>query len=192
MLNFLFILHYSLCAAVSSFGNVQLHCQYAHLKYLFLMSVFRCWYSFVMSSIGRPNMSLSLPVSLVLKFPGFTTIFQMFFYYNFIHVPGLFLFLFLITLTASVVEWSEFLATDPEVLNSIPGTSRFSEKHWVWNGIHSASWGQLRSYLEEIVAAPVKKTEANDWGDPLRWPRNVLYPQKLALLRQPAAVVRSA
>jgi hypothetical protein len=34
----------------------------------------------------------------------------------------------------------------------------------VWNGIHSASWGQLRSYLEEIVAAPVKKTETNDRG----------------------------
>jgi hypothetical protein len=21
-------------------------------------------------------------------------------------------------------------------------------KYWVWNGVHSASWGQLRSYLE--------------------------------------------
>jgi hypothetical protein len=27
---------------------------------------------------------------------------------------------------------------------------------------------QLRSYLEEIVAAPVKETESNDRGDPLR------------------------
>jgi hypothetical protein len=25
----------------------------------------------------------------------------------------------------------------------------------VWNGVHSASWGQLRSYLNEKVAAPV-------------------------------------
>jgi hypothetical protein len=41
--------------------------------------------------------------------------------------------------TASVVEWSEFLATDPEVLDSILGASRFSEKWWVWNGVHSAS-----------------------------------------------------
>jgi hypothetical protein len=41
--------------------------------------------------------------------------------------------------TASVVSWSEFLATDPEVLGSIPGASRFSEKQWVWNGVHSAS-----------------------------------------------------
>jgi hypothetical protein len=55
--------------------------------------------------------------------------------------------------TASVVLWSEFLAT--EVLGSIPGASRFSEKQWVWNGVHSASSGQLRSYLEEKVAAPV-------------------------------------
>jgi hypothetical protein len=30
-------------------------------------------------------------------------------------------------------------ATDPEVLGSIPGVSRFSEKQWVWNGVHSAS-----------------------------------------------------
>jgi hypothetical protein len=29
-------------------------------------------------------------------------------------------------------------------------------------------------------------------GDPLRWPRNTLYPQKLVLLRQEAAVARSA
>jgi hypothetical protein len=44
-------------------------------------------------------------------------------------------------------------------LGSIPGASRFSEKQWVWNGIHSASWVQLISYLEEKVAAPVWKTE---------------------------------
>jgi hypothetical protein len=34
----------------------------------------------------------------------------------------------------------------------------------VWNGVHSASWGQLRSYLEEIVAASVKKTENTTGG----------------------------
>jgi hypothetical protein len=38
---------------------------------------------------------------------------------------------------------------------SIPGTIRFSVKQWVWNRVHSASWVQLRSYLEEKVAAPV-------------------------------------
>jgi hypothetical protein len=64
-------------------------------------------------------------------------------------------------------------------LGSIPGASRFSEKQRVWNGVHSASWGQLRSYLEEKVAVPVKKTEINDRGNPLRWPRNNLYPQKV-------------
>jgi hypothetical protein len=30
--------------------------------------------------------------------------------------------------TASVVYWSEFLATVPEVPGSIPGATRFSEK----------------------------------------------------------------
>jgi hypothetical protein len=43
--------------------------------------------------------------------------------------------------TASVVYWSEFLGTDPEVLGSIPGATRFSEKQWVWNGVHSPSGG---------------------------------------------------
>jgi hypothetical protein len=36
---------------------------------------------------------------------------------------------------------------------SIPGATTFSEKQWVLNGIHLASWVQLRSYLEEKVAA---------------------------------------
>jgi hypothetical protein len=40
---------------------------------------------------------------------------------------------------SSVVYWSEFLATDPEVPGSIPDASRFSEKQRVWNGVHSAS-----------------------------------------------------
>jgi hypothetical protein len=31
-------------------------------------------------------------------------------------------------MTAIVVQWSEFLATVPEVLDSIPGATRFSEK----------------------------------------------------------------
>jgi hypothetical protein len=35
--------------------------------------------------------------------------------------------------------WSEFLVTDPKVPGSIPGATRFSEKSWVWNGVHSAS-----------------------------------------------------
>jgi hypothetical protein len=35
------------------------------------------------------------------------------------------------------------------------GATRFSEKLWVWNGVHSASWVQLRSYLKEKVAARV-------------------------------------
>jgi hypothetical protein len=41
------------------------------------------------------------------------------------------------------------------------------------------------------VAAPVQKTEINDHGNPLRWPRNTLYPQKVALLHQQAAVAGS-
>jgi hypothetical protein len=46
--------------------------------------------------------------------------------------------------TASVVQCSEFLATDPEVPGSIPGATRISEKRCVLHGVHSASWGYLR------------------------------------------------
>jgi hypothetical protein len=38
---------------------------------------------------------------------------------------------------------------------SIPGATRFSEKYYVWNGVHSASQVEMRSYLEEKVATPV-------------------------------------
>jgi hypothetical protein len=33
---------------------------------------------------------------------------------------------FVLSWTASVAWWAEFLATDPEVPGSIPGTTRFS------------------------------------------------------------------
>jgi hypothetical protein len=38
---------------------------------------------------------------------------------------------------------------------SIPGATRFSDKYWAWNGVHSAFWVQSSSYLKEKVAAPV-------------------------------------
>jgi hypothetical protein len=34
---------------------------------------------------------------------------------------------------------------------TIPGATRFSEKLWLWDGVHSASSAQLRSYLEKKV-----------------------------------------
>jgi hypothetical protein len=58
-------------------------------------------------------------------------------------------------------------------------------------------WGPLslvrttEELLEGNVAAPVYETEINDRGNPLRWPRDTLYPKKLALFRQQAAVARS-
>jgi hypothetical protein len=38
---------------------------------------------------------------------------------------------------------------------SVRGATRFSEKYWVWNGVYSAWWVQLRTFLEEKVSAPV-------------------------------------
>jgi hypothetical protein len=34
----------------------------------------------------------------------------------------------ILLMTVSVVWWSEFLATDAEILSSIPGAARFSEE----------------------------------------------------------------
>jgi hypothetical protein len=47
--------------------------------------------------------------------------------------------------------WSsgQLLATDPKVASSIADATRFSEKQWVWNGVHSASLALLRSHLNE-------------------------------------------
>jgi hypothetical protein len=39
----------------------------------------------------------------------------------------------------------------------------------------------LRSYLEEIVAAPGVESQSYDRRDSLRWPRDTLYPLKFAL-----------
>jgi hypothetical protein len=54
---------------------------------------------------------------------------------------------FLLGLTASVVQWSEFLAIDPEARVRFPELPE--KKLWVWNGVHLASWVQLRSYFIE-------------------------------------------
>jgi hypothetical protein len=72
------------------------------------------------------------------------------------------------------------------------GSTQPREDNWGARKTKLRGFGPLANYLEEIVAAPLKKIESNDRGDPLRWPRKTLYPQKLALLRQQAAVTRSA
>jgi hypothetical protein len=51
--------------------------------------------------------------------------------------------------------WSEFLATDPEVRVRFPALSDFMRSSGPGTGVHSASWLQLRIYLEEKVVAPV-------------------------------------
>jgi hypothetical protein len=47
---------------------------------------------------------------------------------------------------------------------SILGITRFSEKYWVWNGVHTVLGVQLRSYLKEKVAVLVKKIEITAVG----------------------------
>jgi hypothetical protein len=53
------------------------------------------------------------------------------------------------------VPQSDFLIAGPEVPGSIPGATRFSEKQWVWNGVHSALVRINEELLERKVAAPV-------------------------------------
>jgi hypothetical protein len=47
---------------------------------------------------------------------------------------------------------------------SIPSVTRLSKKQWVWNRAHSASWVQLRRYLEEKLCVPVYKAENRALG----------------------------
>jgi hypothetical protein len=64
------------------------------------------------------------------------------------------------------------LATGPEVPGTIPGATRFSEKQWVWNGVHSALVRINDELRERKVAAPVYKTEINDRGGSAARPRD--------------------
>jgi hypothetical protein len=60
-----------------------------------------------------------------------------------------------------VVRVSSYKSRGP---GSIFDATSFSEKQWVWNGVHSASWVQLRSYLKEKLAAPVQKPRIRPLG----------------------------
>jgi hypothetical protein len=44
------------------------------------------------------------------------------------------------------------MTANSEVPDSIPGATRFSEYHWVWNGVHSALV-KINEELLEIKAA---------------------------------------
>jgi hypothetical protein len=69
-------------------------------------------------------------------------------------------------LAISVGAWfsSRVPGYRPRDPRSISDVTRFYEKWWVWNGVHSASWVKLRSYLEKIVAAPVETAENTTVG----------------------------
>jgi hypothetical protein len=57
-------------------------------------------------------------------------------------------------MTASVVQWSEFRATDPELRVRFPALSEFLRSSGSGTGsIQTREY--KRSYLEEKVAAPV-------------------------------------
>jgi hypothetical protein len=82
--------------------------------------------------------------------------------------------------TASVVKWSEFLATDPEARVRFPALSEKSsgsgtestQTHEYNRG--ATWWKSSGSFLEN-----------REYGrrDPSRWPRGTLYPQKVGLFK---------
>jgi hypothetical protein len=80
--------------------------------------------------------------------------------------------------TASVVKWSEFLATDPEV------RVRFYQIFWEVVGLKRGPLS-LVSTIEELLGRKSSDSglERREYGrrDPSRWPRGTLYPEKLAL-----------
>jgi hypothetical protein len=63
--------------------------------------------------------------------------------------------------------------------------SRRLQIFWEAAGLERGPLSLVRTteeLLERKVAAPVKKTEISDRGNPLHWPRDILYLQKLALI----------
>jgi hypothetical protein len=92
-------------------------------------------------------------------------------------------------LTAYLVYWSEFLATDPNVLVQFPALVRFSEKQLIWQGIHSASWVQLLSYLNEKVSSRFRKPRILPKG-PVTLTTCHFFPQIWHKLRRQEAVAR--
>jgi hypothetical protein len=73
------------------------------------------------------------------------------------------------------------MATNIGIPGSIPGVDRF---FWAAVGLEPGLLSlvnNLRSYLEEIVAAPGLENRTYDRRDSLRWPRDTLNPPKLTL-----------
>jgi hypothetical protein len=86
----------------------------------------------------------------------------------------------IVDLTASVVQWPEFLATDPEIRVRFQRYQNFWEVVGLEHGPLS-----LVSTIEELHGRKCGGSgiENREYGrrDPSRWPRDTLYPQKLAL-----------
>jgi hypothetical protein len=82
--------------------------------------------------------------------------------------------------TASVVLWSEFLATDLEVRVRFPALPDFLR-----SSVSATGPLTLVSTTEELLGRKSGGSglEIREYGrrDPLRWPRGILYLQKLAL-----------
>jgi hypothetical protein len=80
--------------------------------------------------------------------------------------------------TASVVEWSEFLATDPEVQSSIPGHYK---KKVV--GLERGPLSLLSTTEELLGRNSSGSLESREYGrrDSSRWPRGILYPQNVGI-----------
>jgi hypothetical protein len=97
---------------------------------------------------------------------------------------------FLHFLTASMVWWSEFLATDSEVQVRFPMLPDFLRS----SGSGTGST-QLCEYNEELLerksSGSSLENREHSCRDPSRWPLGTFYPQKLTKLLRKASVAQS-
>jgi hypothetical protein len=112
---------------------------------------------------------------------------------NVIHLPN-------VTVSYSICHLFLFMVTSSDPILIIryrsrgPGfDSRRFQIFWEAVGLERGPLSLVRTTVELLGRNSSGSGQENpnyDRGDPLRWPRNTLYPQKLALLRQQAAVGR--
>jgi hypothetical protein len=62
--------------------------------------------------------------------------------------------------------------------SSIPGATRYSEKQWVWNGVHSASMSTIEELLGRKGSGSGQENREYGRRDPLRWLRDTPLPTK--------------
>jgi hypothetical protein len=94
-------------------------------------------------------------------------------------------------ITSLITQFSPFSLLGHNILNIL---FLISYIWWEVVGLERGPLSLVRIIEEQLEwksSGSGQENRINDRGDPLRWPRNTLYPQKLALISLQAAVARS-